>query len=149
MKQVSLILAILSATYSQSNSFHFPVLRSSSITTSWDSTKNWKIYKLQKINRVFQIPIDSLQYQEKATLNDDTIHLYLSEIINLHNTNPVWMGCYLTSYETPDGKVHKAIISHYGGFFYCQPENAFFQIRSDDQHDWLSYLSNAYLKIME
>jgi hypothetical protein len=114
---------------------------------TWDSTKNWKIYKLQNFRRVFGIPADSLQYLDKRSLNDDSMHLYLLNATKLPPTNPAWMGCYLTSYETSDGEIRKAIISYYGGFFYCQLDNAFFQINSNDQHGWMDYLANCYMNI--
>ncbi|WP_188937795.1 hypothetical protein [Puia dinghuensis] len=113
----------------------------------WHSTKNWRIYKLQNFNRVFGIPADSLQYLENKPLNDDSMHIFLSDAKELPSTNPAWMGCYLTSYETSDGKIRKAVISHYGGFFYCQPENAYFEVSSDVQQDWLNYLSSSYMSI--
>jgi hypothetical protein len=112
---------------------------------SWDSTKHWKIYKLIDFNRVFRIPPDSLQYQESRPLNDDSMHDFLATAKKLADSiNPMWMGCLLASYSTPNGKVHKAIISHYAGFFYCQPENAYFQLDQSQNQAWLSYFNNAY-----
>ena len=146
MKSLSLIYLFI---YVVAYSHHHPVqsidYRTRLPIAPWDSTKNWKIYKLQNFRRVFTIPADSLQYLESKPLNDDSMHMYFSDTKELPSINPMWMGCYLTSYETSDAKIRKAIISHYGGFFYCQPENAYFQVSSNLQQDWLNYLSNSYL----
>jgi hypothetical protein len=75
------------------------------------------------------------------------MHIYLSGCKELPKLNPVWMGCYLASYETTDGHLRKAIISHYAGFFYSDSDKTFFEIGSQDQQAWLNYISGSYLKI--
>lgn len=150
MKYHSIIaLFVVVAAYNQPHRVQPGIPATRLEITSWDSTKNWKIYKLQNFNRVFRIPVDSFRYLQSKPLNDDSIHMYLSDTKELPPASPAWMGCYLTSYETSGGKIRKAIISHYGGFFYCQLENAYFQVSSIEQQDWLSYLSSSYLNIHE
>ncbi len=57
------------------------------------------------------------------------------------------MGCYLVSYEFPDHRIKKAVISHYGGFFYAQADQSFYQIESAQQKEWLEYLSAVYISM--
>jgi hypothetical protein len=113
----------------------------------WDSTSNWKIYQLHRFNRVIRTPIDSLKYLQYRQLNDDSIHLLLLNAKQISASNLVWRGCYLASYQAPDGTIKKAIISQYAGFFYCQLENSYFQLDTPKQRDWLSYLSDSYVAI--
>src|SRR6185437_491883 len=120
---------------------------SNSNNLSWDSTKNWKIYKVSNFARIFQVPIDSLQEFKSRPLSDDSMHLFLSNVRQLRSEGPVWMGCYLASYEAGDGKLEKAIISHYAGFFYCQLEGTYFQVNFSVQQDWLNYLSSSFMAI--
>jgi hypothetical protein len=112
--------------------------------TNWDSTVNWKIYKLAAFKTVFRIPPDSLAYVKNRPLNDDSVHQYLTGVSKLPG-NPNWMGCYLVSYELADHSTRKAIISQYGGFFYVQKEHNFYQIDAAQQKEWLEYLSAAYM----
>jgi hypothetical protein len=111
----------------------------------WDSTTHWKIYKINNFDRVFRIPIDSLQWLQGRPLKDASIHSFLSDAKKLPAVSPLWMGCYLTSYQAPDGSLKKAIISHYAGFFYCQLDNNYFQLDPAKQNDWLTYLSDEYV----
>jgi hypothetical protein len=57
------------------------------------------------------------------------------------------MGCYLTSFEGPDGIARKVIVSHYAGFFYSEFAKAYFEVSQDDQQAWLNYISNSYINI--
>jgi hypothetical protein len=127
---------------SHSNSLVVPMAYS-----HWDSTKNWKLYKLSNFNGVFRIPEDSLQYLASKPLNDDSMHILLSSAIKLQDINPMWQGCYLASYQNADGQTRKVIISHYGGFFYCQPDHVYFQVSPNVEQQWLEYLSDSYINI--
>ena len=115
-------------------------------TTNWDSTSNWKIYKLANFKAIFRIPADSLSYIESRPLSDDSVHTYLSGVSKL-SSNPTWMGCYLLSYEMPDKSIRKVIISRYGGFFYLQKEFSYYQLDAMLQKDWTDYLSATYKAI--
>jgi len=150
MKQITLIIVLISlASYTWPH-FSKPITpRPDRSTQTWDSTRNWKIYKLQNFDIVFRIPTDSLPYLGKKALSDDTMHVFLSQSSQLGTSSPLWMGCYLASYEDAKGKTRKTIISHYGGSFYCQSDNAYFQVSSADQTDWLNYLSQCYMSIPE
>jgi hypothetical protein len=116
-------------------------------TIQWDSTKNWKLYQLRNFNHVFSIPPDSLQFLKTKPLNDDSMHMFLSRSKKLDGVNPMWQGCYLASYQTANGQIHKAIISHYAGFFFCQSGKVYYQVDSSVQRDWLEYFSDSYINI--
>lgn len=120
---------------------------SKEVNIQWDSTKNWKLYKLSNFNHVFRIPADSLQFLQGEALSDDSMHLFLSNAKKIEGVNPMWQGCYLASYQTADGQTHKAIISHYAGFFYCQEEKVYYQVGTSVQRNWLEYLSDSYVSI--
>jgi hypothetical protein len=120
------------------------VVQKSHEPTSWDSTVNWRIYKLADFKTVFRIPSDSLIYFESAALNDDSIHRFLSGASKFQGDH-TWMGCYLVSYKMPDESVRKVIISHYGGFFYAPHEHTFYQIEDAQKKEWLDYLSDKYV----
>ena len=113
---------------------------------NWDSTLNWKIYKLANFKAVFRIPPDSLAYLESRSLSDDSVHNYLSSVTKLEG-NPTWMGCYLLSYEMPNKSIRKAIISRYGGFFYVQNEYSYYKIDASLQKEWTDYLSATFKAI--
>jgi hypothetical protein len=142
MKYLALIL-IFAIGFKRHES-KFPSFPYRSTITRWDSTKNWRIYKLPNFRHIFSIPSDSLHYLQSIQLNDDSIHFFLVNVKKLPRTSPVWMGCYLASYECSDGKIKKAIISQYAGFFYCQADSAFFQVDGVIQNDWLRFFSSRY-----
>jgi hypothetical protein len=115
--------------------------------SSWDSTKNWRIYNLENLKRVVQVTADSLKLINNTPLNNDSMHSFLSSCRKLAVESPVWMGCYLVSYEDPNGQVRKVIVSHYAGFFYSEAQDSYFEIDSSMQQDWLNFLSNNYIKL--
>lgn len=113
----------------------------------WDSTRNWRIYKLQNLRKVVRIPVDSLKLIDNTPLNDDSMHSFLSTSRKLTVEGPAWMGCYLVSYEDPNGQVRKVIISQYAGFFYSEAQNSYFEIEASAQQEWLHFLSDNYIKL--
>lgn len=112
-----------------------------------DSTTNWKIYPLTDFNRIWRMPIDSLKYLKSRPLNNDSMHTFLVDVKDLQGKKPIWMGCYLTSCQTPDGQVRKVLISHYAGFFYCEWDKSYHVLDESQLKFWLEYLSNAYVSI--
>jgi hypothetical protein len=148
MKILATILLLSILMFQRNRALEYVTHPNKAKALSWGSTKNWKIYKLIDFSTVFRIPPDSLQYQESRPLNDDSMHDFLATAKKLADSiNPMWMGCELASYKTPDGKIHKAIISHYAGFFYSQPENAYFQLDQSQHQAWLSYFTSAYMAL--
>ena len=114
---------------------------------AWDSTSNWRIYKLNDFRRVFAVPPDSMRHLESVSINDDSIRQMLCTSENIAIENPLWMGCYLASYQTSQGDMEKVIISQYGGFFFIPKKKAYFQIEGTKRTDWLTYLSKSYVKM--
>lgn len=147
MKYLTIICLItsLGARKIQLSQQNLPKIQQSAI--AWDSTSNWKIYPLTDFNRIFKMSIDSLKYLKSLPLNKDLMHSFLIDVKELQGNKPLWMGCYLTSCQTPDGQVRKVIISHYAGFFYCEWEKSYYRLDSTQLKSWLEYLSNAYVSI--
>jgi hypothetical protein len=141
-------IAIISTLYKAAGyEVSYPQGQSQPVKAQWESTKNWRLYKLHNFNQVFRTPTDSLKYLQSKPLSDDSMHLLLISAKEIGDTNPAWQGCYLASYQTANGDTRKAIISHYAGFFYCQSDNAYFQVSPTVQRDWLEYLSESYVDI--
>jgi hypothetical protein len=113
----------------------------------WDSTTNWNIYTLTDFNRIWQMPIDSLVFLKSRPLNSDSMHAFLVDVKDLQGKKPIWMGCYLSSCQTPDGQVRKVLISHYAGFLYCDWNKSYIMIDPSQLKSWLEYLSNAYVSV--
>ena len=123
-----------------------PAMQKPQQQTTWDSTVNWKIYKLAAFKTVFRIPPDSLTYFESKPLNDDSVHRFLSGVSKFQGDH-TWMGCYLVSFELPDHTIRKIVISHYGGFFYAPYAHTFYQVDDAQRKGWLEYLSDKYVTI--
>lgn len=146
MKYLLLIQVIVFSLAYTSRRIPGPHLQNIGVS-SWDSTKNWRIYKLQNLKKVVRVPVDSLKFIANTPLNDDSMHAFLSTSRKLSVESPAWMGCYLVSYEDPNGQVRKVIISHYAGFFYSEAQNSYFEIDASMQKDWLNFLSDTYVKL--
>src|ERR1700712_2787637 len=93
----------------------------------WNKTSHWKMYKL-KADKPLGYSVDTLINFHFAAINDDSIHYFLrtAAIWPLEKTS-LWMGAYYASYEQ-EGKVYKADISQYGGFFYDEATKRYYQV---------------------
>jgi len=111
----------------------------------WDSTTNWKIYSPNNFDRIWRMPIDSLKYLKSQPLNNDSMHNFLIDMKDLEGKKPLWMGCYLTSCQTPDGQIRKVLISHYAGFLYSEWDKSYHVLDPSQLKPWLEYLSDAYV----
>src|ERR1700733_10657584 len=102
----------------------------------WSKTKNWKIYQGEG-QQVFKYSIDTLKSLKSQTLNQDSVQLFLQQatLIPLERT-PVWMGSYVGSYESSNGKIYKVEISTYGGFFYDESTEKYYTIPRGLSAQW-------------
>ena len=107
---------------------------------TWSATKNWKIYAGEG-QQVFAYPIDTLKFLSCRKLDQDTLHQFLlgAQMLGKDRT-PTWMGSYLASYESPNGKINKVEVSIYGGFFYDQSSGTYYQLPRGMINDWLAYI---------
>lgn len=108
----------------------------------WRQTANWKIYKTDE-QKGFSYPLDSLHTLLAGVLDADSIRAYLQYAQLVSKSDPpVWMGAWPASYETPDGKTHKVMISVYAGFFYDESSQSTFSLPKNMGTHWRAYLSN-------
>jgi hypothetical protein len=124
-----------------------PLNKNRSSPIPWDSTTDWKIYPPSNFNRIWQLPIDSLKYFKSQPLNNDSMHSFLANVKDLGGTKPIWMGCYLTSCQTPDKQIRKVLISHYAGFLYSEWDKSYHILDPSQLKSWLEYLSDAYVSV--
>ncbi|WP_188932197.1 hypothetical protein [Puia dinghuensis] len=107
----------------------------------WSKSKNWKVYAITG-QKIFNLSSDTLQALSRKALDNDSLHYFLSKatIVPKERT-PVWMGAYLSSYETEDGKEKKVEISDYGGFFYDEASELYYVIPRSISNEWMDYIS--------
>jgi hypothetical protein len=115
--------------------------------TDWARTKHWKIYSIAG-QRVFKISKDSLQNLPSSDLDGDSLRYFLSvtKTIPLDQT-PVWMGSWLSSYESTNGRINKVEISTYGGFFYDEASSKYYEVPRELSAPWRIYINNRITKL--
>jgi hypothetical protein len=129
MKNILLAFAIIASAHSQS-----PI--------NWQQTSHWRLYKINDAVQ-FSISADSLNLFKNYQLRSDSMAIFLHGIEPLPtNVSPVWMGGAVATCLY-DGKIRKILISSYGGFFYDQASNTFFQLPLQKKEDWLDYINNC------
>lgn len=110
-------------------------------SVQWSKTTNWKIYEGEGF-KVFSYPVDTLKNLRSKILETDSIQYYIEQAQSIaKERTPVWMGSYLASYESPDGKTNKVEVSVYGGFFYDQTSGKYFEIRKELSANWMKYIT--------
>jgi hypothetical protein len=108
---------------------------------SWSDTKNWKVY-VSAGPAVFTIPADSLSLKKSNSLNDDSVQFYLKSVQPLpKDREPTWMGAWLGSYETSDGKLRKIEIGTYGGYFYDVSSDRYFSLPRPLIRPWQKFIA--------
>lgn len=113
----------------------------------WRKTKNWRVYAVAG-QKIFSLSIDSLHALPGRRLDNDSVHFFIAKatIIPKERT-PVWMGSYLSSYETEDGQMRKVEISTYGGFFYDESSGLYYVLPRGLSDEWLDYISNSITRL--
>ena len=123
----------------------FPLLSNFQIV-KWNDTKNWKIYNINDSN-IFKYSVDTIQTFSFSKLNKDTINSYLKGAYELPiNDPPIWMSAHIASYEL-NGKTHKIEISMYGGFFYDETTQTYFQLQKEKILNWTSFIRSYFMNI--
>jgi hypothetical protein len=104
----------------------------------WHSATGWKVYEVPEA-KIWQISLDSLPTFKHKALNTDSIQEFLSQttLISIQYP-PAWMGAYVATCWLGQ-KLTKVIISTYGGFFYDQLADKYYQVPMTIQRDWLNY----------
>lgn len=113
----------------------------------WRDTKNWNLYDIHSKNG-FLFSIDTLRFFRKVPLNEDTMKTFLSSISEIPpDKTPVWMGYYVSSCQLQDGATIKIEVSQYGGFFYSESENRYFQLPSVARSSWLNFFTSKWREL--
>jgi|GEM_PF-1143057 len=113
----------------------------------WQHAAHWTLYNVRGA-KFYRLALDSLNKYNSRPLNDDSMHVFLSESFALpSNKAPMWMGAYVTTCSV-DNRRRKIDISTYGGFFYDETEKKFYSVPQDVQKDWLNYLANCAGQIL-
>ena len=114
----------------------------------WNQSSEWTIYQSQA-HDLFKVPIDSLNSLDTLRLNKDTVESYLSALEPIHPKAPVaWMGGYIATCKI-EGVRRKIELSNYGGFFYDEKTNTFYQVSKSKIDSWVDYLQNSYLTLLK
>ena len=117
-------------------------------TASFKTANHWKIYNATTGN-LFQYPIDTLKIIPYYSLDDDSMHGYLAEVVELPSDDPPrWMGVHIATYEM--GRIiHKIEISLYGGFLYDETTKKHYQLPENKIDGWLSYIRRSFMAIQK
>ncbi|HLZ88137.1 MAG TPA: hypothetical protein VKQ52_12875 [Puia sp.] len=108
---------------------------------TWSSTRNWKLYPGEG-QTVFQFPVDSLKNTRNTLLNQDSIQFYLEKMQPIPpERTPTWMGAYLASYESSDGRVNKVEVGAYGGYFYDVSSDKYFYLPRPFIRPWQKFIT--------
>jgi len=111
-------------------------------TSEWGQSSQWTIYNTRG-EKFYRIPLDSLTKFKSRALNDDSVHIFLSNLSILPSDKPpVWMGAYIATCILR-GKKRKIDISTYGAFLFDEANKKFYIVPPEVQKDWLNYLADC------
>jgi hypothetical protein len=83
-------------------------------------------------------------------LNDSIIHEFVTGISKLSpEKTPVWMGMYITTFKLLDGSTIKADISVYGGFFFVEKFQQYFEVSDENKSSWLKFWHDSLERLTE
>src|ERR1700749_38523 len=103
---------------------------------NWEKTNHWRLYKIKESVQ-FSISADSLFLFKNYQLQADSMVYFLRSADSIPaNARPVWMGGAIATCLY-NGKIRKILISSYGGFFYDQSSDKFFQLSDQVRDKWL------------
>jgi hypothetical protein len=130
MKSISILLIL---------GFAIPACKAQ--TEPWSKTKNWKVYAGGG-STVFTVPTDSLGSIQNRPLDRDSVQFYLKQMQPLpKDRKPTWMGAWLGSYETSEGKLRKVEFGAYGGYFYDVSTDKYFALPRPLIRPWQSFIA--------
>jgi hypothetical protein len=110
---------------------------------NWSRTRHWKLYD-QPVKKGFGYPLEKLNELKNVILDSARLMNLLADTAPVSSGHePVWMGYYLASCETPDGNIKEIYVSQYGGFFYDPQEKKYYQLSAEVSKQWLDYFSDT------
>ncbi|HVW62259.1 MAG TPA: hypothetical protein VHC48_19545 [Puia sp.] len=129
---VFLGLVIFNITFGQSSLF--------------ERSTHWRLYGITGSN-LFKYRIDTLGSFPYAALTDDSIHYFLNDAsVWPPGDPPVWMGSHIGTYIF-EGIERKVDISLYGGFFFDEKSQTYYQIADSKIDNWQSYIRRSFMRI--
>jgi len=113
----------------------------------WKKSRNWRVYAISG-QRVFSVSVDTLSNLQSKLLDKDSLQYFLAKVTPIpKERTPVWMGSYLSSYETAEGSLKKVEISTYGGFFFDEASGKYYMLPRALSDRWLDYISNSITQL--
>ena len=123
---------------------NFLLFFASAQSIPWKSTHNWKVYNISGGN-IFSYSADTLKGFSYCMLDEDSMQSFLSTVSILPSDDaPVWMGAHLASYEKNE-MMYKVEISQYGGFFYDEKNQQYFQVSPQLREKWHDYIRRCFM----
>lgn len=113
---------------------------------NWQTAQHWRLYKIP-VRTGFSVSTDSLSSFKSIELDTDKMKTFLAEAHPISTESYAWMGLYVASYELKDQKRRKILFSTYGGFFYDETTDKYFQVTQEVRNQWLQYLKENSIKI--
>jgi len=124
----------------------FVIFKANAQKIPWRNTQHWKLYNISTGN-IFSYPVDTLKNFPYYPLNEDSILTFMSMITEIPSDDPpVWMGAHVATYEK-DRVIYKLEISQYGGFFYDEKTQRYFQIPPQKRDDWHAYIRACFMSL--
>jgi hypothetical protein len=108
--------------------------------SDWQKATNWIIYNVQGRD-VSELPMDSLDQFSHHALNMDSMKTFLRSVTAISPHGAVWQGVYVTTCVLHNQK-RRVDISTYGGFFYDESQQKYFEIPVNLRKEWFDYLGN-------
>ena len=108
---------------------------------SWKNAKDWRIYKMPSYIGL-RVSLDSLPAYKYKSLDIDRMSIFLKNLQEIKNINPVWTGLYVASCEL-DNKKRKLLFSRYGGFFFDESSKSYYQIPENLRQEWIDFLNES------
>lgn len=113
----------------------------------WEDAKDWKIYKMPSYIGL-RVSLDSLPAFKYNSLDIDQMRIFLKNLQEIKNINPVWTGLYVASCELNNTK-RKILFSRYGGFFFDERSKSYYQIPENLRQNWINFLNESSKSIDE
>ena len=130
-----ILIFILQASYSQE--------------IRWEQCSGWHLYKTSD-KRENAFPADSLYKIKNIFLNDDSVKYYLKSAASWpKDKTMLWMGFFILSCSDNAKKLHKVDVSLYGGFFFDEVGQRYYEIQKEKQDAWLQYLNDNMQRFAE
>jgi hypothetical protein len=108
----------------------------------WQKATNWTLYNTGG-DKYYKVNADSLSRYPHRLLNADSMREFLTHVVLMPPDNPpISMGAFVASCII-DGKQRKIDISRYGGFFYDETGEKYYELPKALQKDWLTYFRSC------